>query len=147
MKMGQRIRLTGNEMRYIALFENLTGELAHDCIIDNKRDRIILVVKPGNAGRAIGKHGSRIKMMRHMVQKNIEIVESADTPIDLIKNSFAPAQVKEVRITERLDNRKVAVVTIDQRDKGLAIGKNGKTAERTRLLAKRYFGIDNVVIV
>jgi N utilization substance protein A len=82
-----------------------------------------------------------------MVKKNIEIVESADTPIEFIKNSFAPAKVKEVRITERLDNRKVAVVTIDQRDKGIAIGKNGKTAERTRLLAKRYFGIDNVVIV
>ena len=145
--MDQRIRLTGNEMRYIALFENLTGEMANDCIIDDKRDRIILIVKPGNAGRAIGKHGSRIKMMRHMIKKNIEVVESADNPIEFIKNSFAPAKVKEVRITERLDNRKIAVVTIDQRDKGIAIGKNGKTAERTRLLAKRYFGIDNVVIV
>ena len=145
--MVQRIRLTGKEMRYIALFENLTGELANDCIIDDKRDRIILIVKPGNAGRAIGRHGSRIKMMRDMVKKDIEIVESADTPIGFIKNSFSPAHVKEVRITERLDNRKVAVVTIDQRDKGIAIGKNGKTAERTRLLAKRYFGIDNVVIV
>ncbi len=145
--MVQRIRLTGTEMRYIALFEDLTGEMANDCIIDNKRDRIILIVKPGNAGRAIGRHGSRIRMMRDMVGKDIEIVESADTPIEFIKNSFAPAHVKEVRITERLDNRKVAVVTIDRRDKGIAIGKNGKTAERTRLLAKRYFGIDNVVIV
>ena len=145
--MVQRIRLTGNEMRYIALFENLTGEMANDCIIDEKRERIILIVKPGNAGRAIGRHGSRIRMMRDMVRKDIEIVESADTAIDFIKNSFAPAKVKEVRITERLDNRKVAVVTIDQRDKGIAIGKNGKNAERTRLLAKRYFGIDNVVIV
>jgi N utilization substance protein A len=145
--MDQRIRLTSNEMRYIALFENLTGEMANDCIIDDKRDRIILIVKPGNAGRAIGKHGSRIKMMRHMIKKNIEVVESAETPIEFIKNSFAPANVKEVRITERLDNKKIAVVTIDQRDKGIAIGKNGKTAERTRLLAKRYFGIDNVVIV
>ena len=145
--MDPKIRLTSNEMRYIALFENLTGEMANDCIIDDKRDRIILIVKPGNAGRAIGRHGSRIKMMRHMVKKNIEIVESADSPTEFIKNSFAPAKVKEVRITERLDNRKIAVVTIDQRDKGIAIGKNGKTAERTRLLAKRYFGIDNVVIV
>jgi N utilization substance protein A len=145
--MDPKIRLTSNEMRYIALFENLTGEMANDCIIDDKRDRIILIVKPGNAGRAIGRHGSRIKMMRHMVKKNIEVVESADSPTEFIKNSFAPAKVKEVRITERLDNRKIAVVTIDQRDKGIAIGKNGKTAERTRLLAKRYFGIDNVVIV
>ena len=145
--MGQKIRITGDEMRYIALFESLTGEIASDCIIDNKRDRIIFIVKPGNAGRAIGKHGSRIKMMRQMVKKNIEIVEYADSPIEFIKNSFAPAKVKEVRITERLDNRKVAVVTIDNYDKGIAIGKNGRTAERTRLLSRRYFGIDNVIIV
>ena len=87
--MIQKIKLTGKEMRYIALFENLTGEMANDCIIDLKRDRIILIVKPGNAGRAIGKHGSRIRVMRQMVKKNIEIVEFADNPIELIKNSFA----------------------------------------------------------
>ena len=145
--MAQKIRLTGDEMRYIALLESLTGAIAKDCIIDNKGDRIIFVVKLGNAGRAIGKHGSRIKLMRRMVKKDIEIVEYADNPIEFIKNSFAPARVKEVRITERLDNKKVAVVTIDYRDKGIAIGKNGKTAERTRLLARRYYQIDNVVIV
>ena len=144
--MSQKIRLTGDEMRYIALFESITGAMARDCIIDNERDRVILVVKPGDAGLAIGKHGSRIKMLRRMVKKNIEVVEYADNPIEFIKNSFAPARVKEVRITERLDNKKVAVVTIDYHDKGIAIGKNGKTAERTRLLARRYFQIDNVVI-
>jgi len=35
---------------------------------------------------------------------------------------------------------------VEPSDKGAAIGKNGKTAERTRLLAKRYFCIDNVII-
>jgi N utilization substance protein A len=145
--MALKIRLTGDEMRYIALFESITGTVANDCIIDDKRERIILVVKPGKTGLAVGKHGSRIKMMRRMVKKNIEVIEYADDPVEFIKNSFAPARVKEVRITERLDNKKVAVVAIDYRDRGIAIGKNGKTAERTRLLARRYFQIDNIVIV
>lgn len=133
-------------MRFIALFESVTGAVANDCVIDEKRDRVIIVVKPGNAGLAIGKHGARIKMLRNMIKKDVEIVEYAENPVDFIKNSFTPARIKEVRITERLDNKKVAVVTVEEGDRGVAIGKNGKTAERTRFLAKRYFQIDNVVL-
>ena len=144
--MTQKIRLTSNEMSYIALFENVTGAVATDCIIDEERDRIIFVVKPGDVGLAIGKHGSRIKLVKRMVQKDIEIVEYADNAEAFIRNSFAPARIKEIRITDRLDNRKVAVVTVENKGKGIAIGKSGKTAERTRFLAKRYFQIDNVVI-
>ncbi|MCW4041241.1 MAG: NusA-like transcription termination signal-binding factor [Candidatus Bathyarchaeota archaeon] len=144
--MSHKIRFTSDEMRYIALFESVTGAVATDCIIDRDRDRIIIIVKPGDAGLAIGKHGSRIKLLKRMVRKDIEIVEYADNPEDFIKNSFAPARIKEIRITDRLDNKKVAVVTVENRDKGIAIGKSGRTAERTRFLAKRYFQIDNVVI-
>ena len=144
--MAQKIRLTGDEMRCIALFESITGAIANDCVIDEKRDRVILVVKPGNAGLAIGKHGARIKMLRNMIKKDVEIVEYSENPVDFIKNSFTPARIKEVRITERLNNKKVAVVTVEDGDRGVAIGKNGKTAERTRFLAKRYFQIDNVVL-
>jgi N utilization substance protein A len=144
--MSQGIRLTSEEMRYIALFDSVTGAVAIDCVIDDKRDRIIMVVKPGDTGLAIGKHGARIKMFRNMVKREVEIVESADDAVGLIKNSFAPARVKEVRITERLDNKKVAVVTVDSRDRGVAIGHEGRTAERTRLLAKRYFQIDNIIV-
>lgn len=144
--MSHKIRLTGDEMRYIALFESVTGAVATDCIIDDQRDRIIMIVRPGDAGLAIGKHGSRIKLLRRMIRKDIEIVEYADNAEDFIKNSFAPARIKEIRITDRLDNRKVAVVTVENRDKGIAIGKSGKTAERSRFLAKRYYQIDNIVI-
>lgn len=144
--MTQKIRLTSHEMSYIALFENVTGAVATDCIIDEERNRIIFVVKPGDVGLAIGKHGSRIKLVKNMVQKDIEIVEYADNPEAFIRNSFAPARIKEIRITDRLDNKKIAVVMVENKDKGIAIGKSGKTAERTRFLAKRYFQIDNVVI-
>ena len=133
-------------MRYIALFENVTGAVANDCIIDDKRDRIIIVVKPGDTGLAIGKHGSRIKLLKRMVRKDVELVEYADNPVDLIRNSFAPARIKEIRVSERLDNKKVVVVNVDEQDRGIAIGKDGRTAERTRQLAKRYFQIDNVII-
>ncbi|MEM2093716.1 MAG: NusA-like transcription termination signal-binding factor [Candidatus Bathyarchaeia archaeon] len=144
--MAQKIKLTAEEMRYIAFFENLTGAVANDCIIDDKRNRVIIIVRPGDAGLSIGKHGQRIKMLRNMFKRDVEIVEYADNPVDFIKNSFAPARIKEVRITDRLNNKKVAVVTVEDADRGMAIGREGKTIERTRILARRYFQIDNVII-
>ncbi len=140
-----RIKLTGEEMRLIALFENITGATANDCVIDNEADRIIFVAKTGEMGLAIGKAGKNINMLRKMTGRPIEVVEFADTVEGLIRNCLAPAHVKEIRITERPD-RKIVVVEVDPKDKALAIGKNGRTIDKTRMLAKRYYQIDHVQI-
>ena len=80
-----------------------------------------------------------------MTSRQIEVVEYAETPEQLIRNSLAPAKLKEVRVTERPD-KKIVVVEVDSHDKAIAIGKNGRTIDKTRLLVKRYFDIDHVVV-
>jgi len=142
---SQRIRLKGDEMRLIALFESITGATSKDCLIDEENDRVILVAKKGEMGLAIGKAGRNINTLRKMTGRQIEVVEAADDPEQLIKNSLAPAKVKTIRITEKSDS-KIAVVEVDVKDKAIAIGKNGKTIDKTRLLAKRYFQINHVII-
>lgn len=142
---SQRIRLKGDEMRLIALFESITGATSKDCLIDEENDRVILVTKKGEMGLAIGKAGRNINTLREMTGRQIEVVEAADEPEQLIRNSLAPAQVRTVRITEKPDS-KIAVIEVESRDKAIAIGKNGKTIDKTRLLAKRYFNIDHVII-
>lgn len=132
-------------MRLIALFESITGATSKDCLIDEENDRVILVTKKGEMGLAIGKAGRNINTLRKMTGRQIEVVEAADEPEQLIRNSLAPARVKTVRITEKPDS-KIAVVEVESRDKAIAIGKNGKTIDKTRLLAKRYFNIDHVII-
>lgn len=142
---SSRIKLTGEEMRLIALFENITGATANDCIIDNEDDRIIYLAKAGEMGLAIGKGGKNINMLRKMTGKPIEVVEFSETVDGLIRNCLAPAKVKEIRITDRPD-RKIVVVEVEPRDKALAIGKNGRTIDKTRMLAKRYYQVDHVQI-
>ena len=138
-----KIKLSMEEMRLIALFENITGATANDCVIDS--DRIIFIAKAGEMGLAIGKGGKNINALRNMTGKPIEVVEFADTVEGLVKSCLAPAKVKEVRITERPD-RKIVVVEVEPKDKALAIGKNGRTIDKTRMLAKRYYQVDHVQI-
>ena len=144
--MTSGIKITCDEMRYIALFESISGASVKDCIIDEEQERAIFIVNQGQVGVAIGKGGRNIHTLERMTGKKHEIIEYSEDPVQFIKNALKPAQVREVRITEKTDGKKMAVVTINPKDKGVAIGKNGKNAERLRFLSKRYFDIQNVSI-
>lgn len=144
--MTSGIKFTSKEMRYISLFESITGANVKDCIVNEEQSRVIFVVKEGEIGMAIGRGGRNIHTLERMTGKKHEIIEYSERPAQFIKNALKPATVKEVRITERPNGKTMAVVTVNPRDKGVAIGKNGKNAERLRFLAKRYFQIENVSI-
>jgi N utilization substance protein A len=144
--MATGIKLTSVEMRYIALFQSITGATVKDCIVDEDLNRIIFVVKEGSIGMAIGKKGKNIHQLEKMTGKKHEVIEHSDNPAQFIKNALKPAKVDEVRITERMDGKTIAVISVNPKDKGVAIGKNGRNAERIRFLAKRYFQIQNVSI-
>lgn len=145
--MSKGIRLTNEELEYMRLFESITGATVRDCIIDGKFDRIIFVIKEGEVGMAIGKGGRNISLLKRITGKNYEIVEFSEDPIQFIRNVLKPASVREVRITKKPDGNIIAVVSVDGKDKGIAIGKNGRNIEKARILAKRYFNIGNVLIV
>ena len=144
--MTTGIKITCDEMRYIALFESVSGASVKDCIIDEEQGRAIFIVNQGQVGVAIGRGGRNIHTLERMTGKKHEIIEYSEDAVQFIKNALKPAAVREVRITERMDGKKMAVVTVNPKDKGVAIGKNGKNAERLRFLAKRYFDIQNVSI-
>ena len=144
--MNSGIKFTSKEMRYIALFESITGATVKDCIVDDELNRVIFVVKEGDIGVAIGRGGKNIRLLERMTGKKHEIIEHSESPAQFIKNALKPARVNEIRITERPDGKSIAVVAVNPRDKGVAIGKNGRNAERIRFLAKRYFQIQNVSI-
>ncbi|KSW11648.1 transcription elongation factor NusA [Pyrodictium occultum] len=139
------IKLTAEEMRYMALLQDLTGAIARDCIVDNENNRVIFLVRPGDAGKAIGRRGSNINRLRKLLGKEIEVVEYADDLEAMVKNLFAPARILGVRVVQR-NGRKILYVTVDPNDKGRAIGKGGRKVSVARIVLKRYFDIDEIKI-
>ena len=140
------IKLTAEEMRYIALFQDLTRATVRDCIIDNNENRIIFLVKPGDMGLAIGRNGINIKRLKKLLGRNIEVVEHADTIEELAKNALAPARVLNVKVFQTPSGKKKVIVTVNPQDKGIAIGKAGRNVARARMILKRYFDIDSVIV-
>jgi len=144
--MTLAIKLTTDQMRLMSLFQNVTGATARDCIEDEKQNRVIFVVNSGKMGLAIGKGGMHIKSLQNIVKRNVELVEFDEDPSKFLTNLFNPKLVSEVKINTRPDGSKQAIVLVDPRKKGIVVGREGRNAEKARLLAKRYFNITNVLI-
>ncbi len=140
------IKLTPEELRYIALFQDITGATVKDCIIDDEQNRVIFVVRKGDLGLAIGRKGSNLRKLKKILGKDIEIIEEGGTPEELAANAVAPARVRNVKVIE-MPGKKVVYINVEPKDKGIAIGKNGKNVTRARLVLKRYYDISNVVII
>ncbi|MBI5859440.1 MAG: NusA-like transcription termination signal-binding factor [Nitrosarchaeum sp.] len=144
--MTQSIKLTTDQMRMMSLFQNVTGATARDCVEDEKQDRVIFVVNTGKMGLAIGKGGIHIKSLQNIVKKNVELVEFDEDPAKFLTNLLNSKLVSEVKINTRSDGSKQAIVMVDPRKKGIVVGREGRNAEKARLLAKRYFDITSVLI-
>lgn len=144
--MTEKIKLTSDELRLMSLFQSITSVTARDCVVDDKMDRVIFIVNKGQMGLAIGKGGSTIRQLQNVVARKVELVEYSDDASDFVRNILNPQMVNDVKITVRTDGSKQAVVLVDAKRKGVVVGKEGRNAEKARLLAKRYFQISNVLI-
>jgi len=123
------------ERRYIEELRILTRATALDCIIDERFDRIIYLIKEGDMGLAIGRKGNNIRKMQRVLGKRVEMVEYSPEIERFTKNVFKPAEVTGV---ERRDDGKITIY-ISKGDLGIAIGKGGCTIEKARNLLSRYF--------
>jgi transcription termination/antitermination protein NusA len=139
------VKLTTEGIRYIALFESLTGAIARDCYVDDENDRVIFVVKNGDMGLAIGKNGNNINRVKKSIGKHIEIVEYSDEVDEFVANALQPVFVKKVQVVVK-ENRKLAYVEVMSKDRGIAIGKNGRNIQKAKVLAQRHYGLEDVII-
>jgi N utilization substance protein A len=139
------VRLSTDGLRYIALFESLTGAMARDCYEDGVNNRLIFVVKSGDMGLAIGKGGEHINRVKKAIGKHIEIIEHSEDPVEFVKNAFHPVSIKNVNIVKK-DDKRIAYVEVLTKEKGLAIGRDGKNIEKVKKLSARHHNIEDVII-
>lgn len=140
--MGE-IRLTAESIQYIALFENMTRAKILDCIPEE--ERLVYVVKQGDMGLAIGKNGENINRVKKAPGKPIELVEYSEDPVTFLKNAFGPVSLNSVNITNK-NGKRLAYVEVPNKEKGLAIGRNGKNIEKVKMLARRHHDIEDVFL-
>jgi len=140
--MGQVV-FNEETMRYVSLFQDMTGCTAIDCL--DSEDKIIFVVKKGQGAMAIGAKGETVARVRDRLRRNVQIVEYSEKPEEFIANIFHAYGVKKVEIEDR-DGVKHATVTVETTLKGRAIGKAGKNLRLARELIMRHHQVQSVSV-
>jgi N utilization substance protein A len=137
------ITFTEETLRYIALFEQVTRTHVKDCL--ETEDKLVFVVDPGSANRAVGKGGENVIQLKNTTGKNIQVVEYSDDPETFIKNVFYNYNVQGVVIENR-GNIVHATVTVDPKVKGRAIGKNGRNLKIARDIVNRHHNVQSISV-
>lgn len=145
----RKVVISPEQIRYMKLFQDMLGVNPKDVVEDGDENRLIFVVEKGDLGRAVGRGGKKLRMMKRFLRSDldydIEVVEFDDSPEGFITNLLSPARVHKVKITHQNDGI-TAIAYVPDEDKSIAIGRNGRRIKRAKLLAKRWYGIDNIKI-
>ena len=138
-------RIDLEELRYLSLFQDLTGAMAYRCISDNESNRVFYLVSKNDLGKAIGKDGKNVKSLSKILNKNIEIVEYSDKVEEMAKNLFPGITILKVDLIDK-DNTKTLYIKVKDDEKGKAIGKDGKNVKRAKIILSKLYGIEKVVV-
>lgn len=115
-------------------------------------ERIVFITEKGHLGQALGKEAKNLQMMRELLKKDVKFVEWDDDKQVFVRNLFKPFDIQTVRlenlpVPEGSPPRLRAIVEVEAKDKGKAIGKNGRNIASIRHIAKRHHEIDEVQII
>lgn len=128
------------ERRYIEELRILTKATAIDCVVDEKFDRILYIIRPGDMGLAIGKKGDNIRKLQKVLGKKIEMVEYHEDLEGFVANIFKPVELAGVR--KNTVEGIIDVLVKKKGDIGIAIGKGGANVEKARVLLRRFFNLE-----
>ncbi|MCJ2519687.1 MAG: NusA-like transcription termination signal-binding factor [Candidatus Thermoplasmatota archaeon] len=137
------ITLTEATLRQISLFQDLTGVMAIDCM--DSGERVTLVIREGQVGKAVGRGGENINRLRRFFNKEVHVVEYNPDPSVFIKNVFRNYDVRDVDLQEK-DGKLHAVVSVNPTKKGRAIGREGRNLRLAREIINRHHDVESVVI-
>ena len=131
MKLGME------ELEYMNVIEKMTKARVKDCVVND--GELIVVIREGDMGLAIGRNGENAEKVRQAIGRKISFIEFSEDKEKFIRKLFAPAVLETVEMEGE-------TATIKAKESQRLIGKGGKRKKRAEVLLERHFGIKNVIV-
>lgn len=130
------VELTGEDLTYFSKFEEVTGVMPSDFIA--QEDLLTFLVDSGKLGKAIGKGGSNIEKLRRAFRKRVVITGDNEDLEGFVRGFFANISIISIEIRDIMGERAV-MLTIDEKDRGIAIGRGGERIKAAKAFLKKKF--------
>ncbi len=136
-----RIKFNIDAMKFMSLFESMTGAKLKDCIISE--NLVTFIVGEGEIAKAIGKAAVNVKKLEQKLKKKIKIAEFSDDIVKFIQSLTYPAKIKEVEKEEGI----IKITAADSQSRGLLIGREANILRAYEAIVKRYFDIEEIKVL
>ncbi len=130
------VEITEKDLGFFSIFEKIAGVMPSDYYESD--NVIVFIINPFQLGRVIGKKGSNIEKLRNAFRKKVIVVGDSDNAEAFIKNFFNNVRIIGIEPMEIMGETAL-MVTIDERDRGIAIGKDGERIKALKELLKKKF--------
>ena len=137
-----KIKYDARVIKYMSMFEAMTGVKLKDCFIDDN-DIITFVVDDIYVGKAMGRRKQNLQNLEKIIKKKMKILGFSEDIKKFIKNIVYPLNIKDVKMEENV----VKIFPPDARTKSILIGRNSKNLNNLKNILKRYFDITDVRVV
>lgn len=130
------IELTEKGLGLFSLFEKATRVMPSDYV--ESENFIVFIVDPLQLGRAIGKKGANISKLGKTFRKKVVVVADSEDPEIFLKNFLKNVSILGVESRDVMGETAMIVI-LDEKDRGIAIGRNGERIKALKSLMKRKF--------
>lgn len=130
------LELTGDELQLFSLFSKLCGVEAVD--FEKTDYALVFLVQKKDLGRAIGKQGATLQRLRNAMKQNVFVFADSDDLEEFVRGLYNNISILSVEIREAMGDKAV-FLHVPEKDRGLAIGKEGMRIKIAKQLLKRKF--------
>jgi len=130
------VELTGDDLSMFSNFERITHVMPSDYI--STETSLVFLVSQDSLGKAIGKQASNMEKLRQVFRKRVIVVADSADPEIFVRNFFGNVAIVDIEIRDVM-GEKAIMLTIDEKDRGIAIGRDGERIKAAKTLLKKKF--------
>ncbi len=130
------VELTEDDLNIFSNFEKITRVIPADYVLTETS--LVFLVDMPFLGKAIGKKASNIEKLKNLFKKRVVIVGDSKDPELFLRSFFGNIQIQDIEIRDIM-GEKAIVITVDEKDRGIAIGREGERIKSAKLLMKKKF--------
>lgn len=130
------VELNSDDLKIFSAFEKLTGVMPNDYL--SSETGIYFLVPQPELGKAIGKKGANMEKLRNAMHNKVVIVGDSDELESFVRSFFNNIDIIHVEIREAMGDKAV-FLTINEEQRGIAIGKAGERIKAAKAFLKKKF--------
>ncbi len=130
------VELTGDDLNIFSNFERITRVMPSDYL--STETSMIFLVSQDSLGKAIGKQAANIEKLRTLFRKRVIIVADSHDAEGFVRNFFGNINIHNIEIRDVMGEQAI-MLTIDEKDRGIAIGRDGERIKAAKAFLKKKF--------